>query len=1371
MRQIAGAGVVIAVAVAAMRIVGGGAGETPSAAPAAQHPSHVKSVKQVQVDSDLAGTFQEGCTAFDFSGSVVTYPHDANQGAAKSVLDHFFLEKERGGEAPTVESEEQPHSKAAPEDNGRQSFVTSLKDRTGLRFVVALAPDPRHTNLSLIFDREMVAIQQAAQDEGYNYNSSWLPWTADNTTYAHIADQQRQEDLTDAREACPGVLLFRKSVRPGAASEPGHAYNNALIVLVVGEQPTGGINESQWSNAIAFLHRNASVMEDRSSPYVGESRQASVQPRKFTLLGPTFTGSLPSLERDLFQLKSIPPTARVRGESAASSSGARPIFPSQETSIQVLGTSVRGCSVIRWFQQTLYKEFGGQAAFGSLEENDSVQIYNFLNYLNQQGTKIADVAILSEDETAYANSWTPQVPVGNDSRPRAQQASSCDFPFELGSSPVRLSYPRDISALRSAYEKQSVFTGASRAGHSVLDDAAELTGEPPDASDTIPSFGNAITPVNQEAVLYGIVSNLRSHHSRYLLLRCTNPLDFLFLIRFFHRAYPEGRIVTVGSDLFFRREIDTTEFRGTLALSSYSLVPREQHWSHLSQDMPGSRPMAHTHRIPESDQEAAYLAARFLFDRRATETMPQPVPGSNEPLLILPFKENMPDFADPFWLHKPGDPLTRIQPPTWLSVVGRDGYWPVAVLNSETTPKTCLNKNSVGGCLHQSAANLTPPSTLVRVDGTRPIRPDAKGAHYDLSQNDSSKFDDTLLFKMDRPWELCTIFACLLLAYQVYAISQGREHTSFGLFAPFRPTGTPSHNILLGINCGLALTLLSILLSVALAVPQYGRALNEDLRLGIFGGFWLLAHIAFSKLLIRKNSTGRSFARWAFAIQTGISDLAIIICFFLGLNSARIMPLVYRMGHLTEGVSPLVPPLFLVAGCYLWIWQALAGNAMLCGGRPLLPELETPNFPTKHNLIRRYWESQWYYKLLDLPTKAQVPAPASTLPSARYRISEEMGKRILKVAAPLCLDPKVILLPLCLFVGAVLYTVFYGIPLLSLEGLHYDQVIDCLLLLAFVLTIAEAARLFMTWKELQRLLTALGRLRLRRTFAKLHAINSSSIWSVSGNVQRVQYHFFAQQLDAAKRLATLPGGDLPSILKACRYGVDFGDASAAMISTGPIWEAPLKPHRSPHKEDKLDDTPIYIRQVFNDAATEVLNRLFIHWETETTSLCLGTGEEQAANTENKRSDGESGCAEVDRDLARELIVRTQEEFVCLHYIAFIQNILARMRTMILSMTFLFVSVCLSISFYPFVPRTGVSLWMLLNLVLIGSAVVYVYAGMERDATLSHITNTRPGSLGTEFYVKTATFLAGPVIGLLTTQFPAISESILSILQPGLDALK
>jgi hypothetical protein len=77
----------------------------------------------------------------------------------------------------------------------------------------------------------------------------------------------------------------------------------------------------------------------------------------------------------------------------------------------------------------------------------------------------------------------------------------------------------------------------------------------------------------------------------------------------------------------------------------------------------------------------------------------------------------------------------------------------------------------------------------------------------------------------------------------------------------------------------------------------------------------------------------------------------------------------------------------------------------------------------------------------------------------------------------------------------------------------------------------------------------------------------------------------------------------------------------------------------------------------------------------------------------------------------------------LPYLAFIQNTLGRMRTIIMGSIFLFVAATFAVSSYPFdaLPVLG-SLFLAVFLIT-GGTVIAVYAGMNRDATLSHITNT------------------------------------------------
>lgn len=41
-----------------------------------------------------------------------------------------------------------------------------------VRYIIATLPDPVHTHFSMLFDRLTEALQQAAQDQGYNYDGS-----------------------------------------------------------------------------------------------------------------------------------------------------------------------------------------------------------------------------------------------------------------------------------------------------------------------------------------------------------------------------------------------------------------------------------------------------------------------------------------------------------------------------------------------------------------------------------------------------------------------------------------------------------------------------------------------------------------------------------------------------------------------------------------------------------------------------------------------------------------------------------------------------------------------------------------------------------------------------------------------------------------------------------------------------------------------------------------------------------------------------------------------------------------------------------------------------------------------------------------------
>jgi hypothetical protein len=1214
--------------------------------------------------------YSGGCTAYDADDASA--PPDDNRAAAKSVLDKFF------GSAPS-------------EDTG-----AILRNQPGVTYAIALAADPRHTNLSLVFDRQMAAVQQAAQDESYTYDSSWMPWNLDQQNLPLLADQQAADDLAAHREACPGMLLFRKSVSAHGPASAAGAYQQALVVLVVGEQPTAGINQDQWQNALRWIANNASA-----------------QPQMLRVLGPSFSGSMVSLARNLVQLYPAQP------DPAGPWSSFNAKFPQ----VRVLSGSVSDCASIRWFQQLHWQSVPGSplpsVIFGAFAENDDREIFDFLSYLKGQGTEANDTAILSEDETAYSGKLAhPDEP--------APTTDPCSFDYPAAHRPISLFFPRDISALRSAYEKQSIFaTSASTQGaqtiHPILEEGGESGEESGNPSDTIQAYSRHLTPIAQEAVLYGIVSYMRAHHTRYVLLRCTNPLDFLFLTRFFHRAYPEGRIVTVGSDLLFRREIDTTEFRGVLALSNYPLLPRNQHWSNLSEHgltLPG-----HAHRAFETaTTEGTYVAARYLFSDG--QELAQPKLDST--YISLPLIESIPEYADPFWLHSPREVIRDAHAPVWVTVVGRDGYWPLAVLNDASTPRSLLGE-------HQ----MPPPSTMVRLTSTK--------AHYSLA-GDGKHFDKTLRSKLPLSWTICASLGFALLLYQLCGIVAGDRNSSQGLFSVFRRVSAPSQDILLGINSAFAAMLLLAPMTIGLTFPKRGlfAAADREYTLFLWAGVLLLLATCVA-LLRRRGVLALGCFLGFFLALGGLSILTLETAMLGGhaAEQANRVPLFYRIGHITAGVAPLLPVLFLFAGFYLWTWHAMAGNTLLCNGRPVLPKLERVEETT--GFLR------WYWVLLGNQVGATGRGP-NRLNRSQIRMSQELGKRICAMASPLGMPLSVIALPALLLIGALI-CFHTDIPLLGLEDHAFALWLNLGLLFAFLLIGAEASRLFWTWMQLRRLLSKLNRLRLRRTFARLRAIEANSLWSVSGGVQRVQYLFFSQQLEAAIRLSSHITAPCPYLRDAIVCGKKFDRLTARKLSKGPRWDQAIyRPS---------DGSVATIRDIFADAVAEVYNRiLWPWWASEHTSLTLATVD---AESDEKRT-------ELNLPLSEDPGIQTAEEFVCFQYIAFIQNTLARMRTMTLSMVLLFISVSLAISFYPFVPRTQISLWMIVNLALIGTAVVYVYAGMDRDEVLSYLTNTRPGRLSGEFWLKSAAFLAGPVLGILTTQFPSVADSILGWVQPGLDAI-
>ena len=1156
----------------------------------------------------------------------------------------------------------------------------------GMRLMIVTIPDPRHTHLSLQFDRTLEAIQQAAQDERYTYDSSWLPWKTERVEYGTIADRNAEMKEAAEREVCPGLVLFRRGMSVGAPADCKDAagagprsgdapYQCGLFVFVVGEEPTAGLNRVQWDNALRWIDGHA----NKNRP-----------DKTLRVLGPNFSGSMPSFVRAL--------------EDTA-------MYAGTFTSTLLYSGRIRGCASWRWLKRQLNPAPVPGAPppttvklpvrIADFEENDALQTDRLYRYLKDRGHRLSEIAVLSEDETAYgglpdaAIRSTETESVNPEDRP-------CNPEYYQNDRPVHLYYPRDISALRSAYQEQSIFSPGSRAEggsqpHVVL--RQESSRGLQEETDTIAPFSGNNLALTQEAQMYGIVNTLKTHGIRFVLLRSTNSLDYLFLTRFMHRAYPTAYIITAGSDLLFGREVDSTEFRGVVSLSSFPLLPRSQDWTRQVRNVP-----QHAHRVFGAyTMEGAYLAGRYLI----TDPGVTADESKAQTHYIHPAKADIPDYAFPFW-DASTENSSESQPATWLAVIGRDGYWPLATL-----------KETLGNSPRFSSLAEVKKSSNPTVGN--PLD-EAGQERLGLSAS----------------WRFFCVLALLLFAIHYFACRYGWHRQDLGIFVQFTRQPGRRGPGLIASGWAAVCCLLLILTLTALRIYAYLDLSDKEWVL-VMGaatvGACVLAVIELRWWIAPRPDdpappAGKVWLRY-YRIIMAWMFLAIALfgaggwlTFEFWRDSESGITTAYRSIHMTSGVSPLVSILILLAGFYWWFWEALSGLALMGAGRPTLPR--SP----------RECAARANSQLAESIEQAAMPFPG-------------FGKS----TALLYFLPLFVVLLLAVVLQRSWKVQAFDLVLHSLENPAFNRTLHALIGIELYLILLESIQLYSTWQMLKRLLVALDRLPLRRTFAAMQGLSMRSLWRLSGTSSRARSKIFSRQMES---LAHLDNELQAPESRGC--GI-----AAIRASVWTTWERGrlFLERRSEGRDFAMlnNEEAKSVRVAFRSCAETILQDLLApEWRQERCSLEVQEAPKEGETQERIK-------------LSDNLPVRAGEEFVCLIYVGYLQNLLGRMRTMVLSMAGLFAGIALAVGFYPYTPRPTISISLLVLLLLIGTVTGTVFAGMDRDSTLSHITNTQPGALGAHFWLRMVSFIGVPAMGLIVAQFPEVTDFVFSWIAPTMSAMQ
>ena len=460
------------------------------------------------------------------------------------------------------------------------------------KVLIATVPDPELTHLSLTFDRIVESITRAASDgdlgeERYSFDGYWFPWLTGLKDDPDAGKRKTTERERTERVNQPGLLLFRSQKPP----------EKLLLVFLVGETPTSGVNQFALQAAWEYANYPAN---DRL-PICGGAQCTAI-------LGPTFTGSIPSLNAFLQSQNKRAPTVIISGTVTGAL-----VNPSDSPA------NIHFCTTTESNQTRV------SALFRFLEERTG-------------SNPSRDFAFLTEDETAYGEKG------------------------EKGA--LTLRYPRGISRLRNSFEEIPGAAGKVPQGTPYTPLPLNLR-DP--GQDSIPSLSAQQTPVSQEAVVGELAATLRHERIRYVGIIATDPLDELFLSRTIRALAPNVRIVLFHSDLLFSRQAREWGLSGILAVTSYSLIARNQY-------VEGTLEPSRT-QFPDEESEGVYNAMRRMFLGQGPDSDPfcnAPVhPGDSRSA------DFMLDYFDPFASkaeHK------GHRPPVWFTMLGRDEWWPVAAV-------------------------------------------------------------------------------------------------------------------------------------------------------------------------------------------------------------------------------------------------------------------------------------------------------------------------------------------------------------------------------------------------------------------------------------------------------------------------------------------------------------------------------------------------------------------------------------------------------------------------------------------------------------------------------------------------------------------
>jgi hypothetical protein len=499
----------------------------------------------------------------------------------------------------------------------------------------------------------------------------------------------------------------------------------------------------------------------------------------------------------------------------------------------------------------------------------------------------------------------------------------------------------------------------------------------------------------------------------------------------------------------------------------------------------------------------------------------------------------------------------------------------------------------------------------------------------------------------------------------------------------------------------------------------------------------------------------------------------------------NVSPGAFRWWHYAEAMT-VAAPLGIAASALIkalvlfklapkiWMWISLAPSAVAAMCLPFSGFFANSPFADRDvgSILNTYREMHWESGLSLVPTgllfllailvwASQAGnggalfefAPVLPEITSKSRISRTRAAVIQALGRPLP-DPRVATWLWAVwfaFAGSMAWAHYHFSPFLqitTLESYAATNIVRGMAGAIGALIFLDVLQFFRLWGEFRGFLQALDRETFRRSFVPIHDFNWRNLWSITGTSLSDRRGILSAQVDCVSSLRGEAGFAGPAATVEKLHN-KYGPTDLSQIDS----ETYRKDLRDGY--DTLAAAAVEAFALIESQKNAPAQPLRISPEAEAIQRVLAC---QCKGDGGRFSDEAEELARLPDTL------QTAEKLLCLMYIGFIQTVVARLHTLLVSVASMFSLVTLGLAIYPFVPFYPLLLTGLVFLMLIGWAFFKVFSEMDTDPILSRIVNGDDRKLQGNFYLRFAEAIALPLLTLGSSILPGGAGRLLELAQ-------